>query len=152
MCQVLYDVFNLILQNCTTLLTYKFGGSMLTEAERKFYNTNGYLLVKNLLEDKYIDVMFSTVANLLTHFGGEVMESYNNFNSWDDENLNEAMILLRKQGQKRFSAIFESVRSSLALNNLCSCQRVTDYVSDILNAKPDCLSYQTFFLRMDTPF
>jgi len=105
---------------------------MLTESQRESYNTNGYLLVKNLLDEKYIDEMFSTVVNLMKQYGGKLMEPYERFESWEDDTFNEALIQLRKHDKRRFSAVFEAVRSSLALNNICCSNSITDYVPDII--------------------
>jgi len=125
---------------------------MISEAQRELYHTNGYLLVKNLLEKEFIERLFSTLVCLVVQYGGELAKPYAQFHSWEDDDLSELLIQLRKQDKKRFSAIYEAATKSFALNNVCHNNEITQYICAILGITPSYLSTQSIFLRMDPPF
>lgn len=124
---------------------------MITKQQLSEFKTTGYLRIRKVLSCESINEMFQTVVEAYKSYSGSLIDSDTAFTSWEDEKFSSALIKLRRQDQHRFSAIYDSMLASYALQKLCFNNRLGEYSAALLNARATDLCYRGAMLRMDVP-
>jgi ectoine hydroxylase-related dioxygenase (phytanoyl-CoA dioxygenase family) len=122
---------------------------MLTEEQILRFKRDGYLLAENVLSAVSLTEMFESVEKAFHEYGGDSGNA--DFSGFADVSFNRNLIDLRQRAPSRFSAVYDAMLASYALQKLCFNNRLGEYSAELLGVPPSSLCYRGTMLRMDTP-
>jgi ectoine hydroxylase-related dioxygenase (phytanoyl-CoA dioxygenase family) len=122
---------------------------MLTEEQILKFKRDGFLRVERVISPSSVVEMFASVEKALQVYGGDSGASA--FSGFTDAALNRLLIDLRERTPARFSAIYDAMLASYALQRLCFNNRLGEYSAELLGVSPSFLCYRGTMLRMDVP-
>ncbi len=123
---------------------------MLTSEDISFYDTHGYLIIKDVVpESLHLDLLKAVISLLLKyrpHLGFLKL-----VHSWDDGQLHQAIIQFRNEQPREFGLFYDTMFNSLALQQFYFHESILHRAAALLREEPISLSAASFVLRMDVP-
>ena len=117
---------------------------------KQFYQTNGYIIVKNIVPLDAINDLYQIVLNVLRKFCPDITD-FRQQEPWKDPLFHKAMLQFRSQHPAEFGCLFDTVQTSTALWRLGTDKRLCDVAAELMNDSDDGLSLTDLLLRMDAP-
>jgi len=74
----------------------------ISSEQKKEYNLNGSILIKNVVKEKELEYFFNTFCKLFLKYNSIIQKLYPKYSSWIDSDLHCDLILLRKNNPKLF--------------------------------------------------
>ena len=111
-------------------------------------NNNGYYVKKDCLSVDSINTFFSSFKKIVEFFLQTDLSKCSDFTSVE---LSSILIETRLKNPKIFSAIYDTLLKSNAINKLIYSNSLDKYASEFLDTKPDIIYTHGIQLRMDTP-
>ena len=115
----------------------------LTTEDLKFFNKNGYLIIKNLIPKKKINYILGSVKDYIKF----------NFSNYSNQYVSTDNILkeLRKKNKKKFGTFFDSFQTLGCASNILTEEKILLNVSKLLKTKFNNLTFTDFSIRFDPP-
>ena len=88
---------------------------MINKKDRKFYNSNGYLIKKKFVNKFQQRELFKTFSIILIK--NKIINPKKNLN-WKSNELNKKLILLRRKKPKIFSKIYDTIQKTIAIKKI----------------------------------
>lgn len=113
------------------------------------FKEDGYTIIKNLIPNKRINILLENIARLYYRFSNEKIEKFDEI--FFHGKFHQKMINFRKEEPELFGAIYDSLKTSVALNQVLMDDLVIENVAKFLNVTPGDLSVSEPMCRLDVP-
>lgn len=111
-----------------------------------FYKKHGYLLIKNSLSKiLFKNIQKSITSNLYKY------TKKKNYLPLDSLELNKHLKSLRKKSPKKFSYFFDTLQTSIALNNFWTNDGIIKIIEVLMGCEKSNISATDLLLRIDSP-
>lgn len=122
----------------------------LNDHQRSFFQDNGFLVVKNVIDPEFIRGLFMTTAQTFVKYRRSE-DRQPSYESWVDPSFNRDMIRLRREDPQTFSAVFDAVQTSSTMYALAANTTTLAIAAQLTREEPYMLSQSGKMLRMDPP-
>ena len=117
----------------------------------ELYNKDGYVIMKNIIPISRINAVLESVFKQYCKYSDNE-EGFESFDEpWNTELFHQKLISFRKSNPELFGAIYDTLKTNLALMNLVSDDNVTNFVSKLFGVKPSDFSVSDQMVRLDVP-
>ena len=117
----------------------------------ELYNKDGYVIMKNIIPISRINAVLESVFKQYCKYSDNE-EGFESFDEpWNTELFHQKLISFRKSNPELFGAIYDTLKTNLALMNLVSDDNVTNCVSKLFDMKPSDFSVSDQMVRLDVP-
>ena len=124
---------------------------MPTKKEIDFFNEQGYLKIKNVVEDEQINDLGKTVLLLCRKYASDYFHEISENNVFANEHFHDCIIKLKAEKPAIFGAIYDSVQCSVSLQSILLSKKMLDVISSITGQPPKFHSLFHSIIRMDVP-
>lgn len=124
---------------------------MITTEDINFYDTHGYVIIKDVVPEKLRQDILKAVLSMLTKYQPELRQQLQAVTSWDDPFLHTAMMRFRTEQPQQFGLFYDTMFNSLALQQFYFHPSILNLAAVLLREEPFGLSAASFVLRMDVP-
>jgi len=116
------------------------------------YKSDGYVVVKGLLDPELLDQQLKNIYKILRRFHkpSHILEDIKE--PWKNMLLHEEIINFRQTDPKLFSGFYDSLQSSVALTRIVSSKKLLDCAAGLLELEACELSSNEQASRVDVPF
>ena len=117
----------------------------------ELYNKDGYVIMKNIIPISRINSVLESVFKQYCKYSDNE-EDFESFDEpWNTKLFHQKLISFRKSNPELFGAIYDTLKTNLALMNLVSDDNVTNCVSKLFDMKPSDFSVSDQMVRLDVP-
>ncbi len=120
---------------------------LITKSKQNFYNKNGFVLVKNLLNKSNIKKLQKTILNRSKNY----LKDKKNFRSIYDKQFHSELIRLKKVEPKKFGSLYDSIQRSLQLYSIICEKSLIKNICNLTKLKKENISFNGENIRMDLP-
>lgn len=124
---------------------------MLVELYEK-YSTDGFAIVKNIVPESRRNALLENIFKLYCKYSENLAEFSGLKEPWHSELFHQRMIELRKKDPQSFGAIYDSLKTSLTVNQLITDNAIVQNIAAFLETTPSDLSLSEPMTRLDPPF
>ena len=117
----------------------------------KFYNENGYIVLKDIIPRSKIDSLLESIFKLYCKYSNNSDDFQGIQNPWITELFHTKLIEFRETNPQDFGAIYDTLKTSLPLTQIVTDDNVVDHVARSLEIKPSDLSISEPMCRLDVP-
>ena len=117
----------------------------------KFYNENGYIILKDIIPRSKIDSLLESIFKLYCKYSNNSDDFQGIQNPWTTELFHTKLIEFRETNPQDFGAIYDTLKTSLSLTQIVTDDNVVDNVARALEIKPSDLSISEPMCRLDVP-
>ncbi len=118
-----------------------------SKSKQKFYNKNGFVLIKNLLSKSNLKKIQKTILNRSKNY----FKDNKIYNSIYDENFHSQLMHLKKFNPKKFGSLYDSIQRSLQIYSIICETKLIKYICKLTNLKKENISFNGENIRMDLP-
>ena len=120
---------------------------LMNKSKLRFYNKNGFVIIKNLLSKTNIKKLQKTILNRSKNY----FNNKKNFLSIYDKKFHLNLINLKKNNPKKFGSLYDSIQRSLQLYSIICETNLTKYICKLSKLKKENISFNGENIRMDLP-
>ena len=102
-----------------------------TKKEIEFFNEQGYLKIKNVVDDEQINDLGKTVLLLCRKYASDYFHEISENNVFANEHFHDCIIKLKAEKPSIFGAIYDSVQCSVSLQSILLNKKMLDVISSI---------------------
>ena len=124
---------------------------MPTKKEIDFFNEQGYLKIKNVIDHEQINDLGKTVLLLCRKYASDYFHGISEDNIFNNENFHDCIIKLKAEKPSVFGAIYDSVQCSVSLQSILLSKKILDIISSISGQPSKFHSLFHSLIRMDVP-
>jgi len=124
---------------------------MPTKKEIDFFNEQGYLKIKNVVDDEQINDLGKTVLLLCRKYASDYFHEISENNVFANEHFHDCIIKLKTEKPSIFGAIYDSVQCSVSLQSILLNKKMLDVISSITGQPSKFHSLFHSIIRMDVP-
>ena len=122
-----------------------------TKKEIEFFNEQGYLKIKNVVDDEQINDLGKTVLLLCRKYASDYFHEISENNVFANEHFHDCIIKLKAEKPSIFGAIYDSVQCSVSLQSILLNKKMLDVISSITGQPSKFHSLFHSIIRMDVP-
>tara|TARA_B110000438_G_scaffold276858_1_gene298980 strand:+ start:673 stop:1536 length:864 start_codon:yes stop_codon:yes gene_type:complete len=116
------------------------------------FKKDGYTIIRNIIPNKTINTLLENISQLYCKFSNESEDEIKKLDEPFNQSIfHEKLINFRKEEPELFGAIYDSLKTSVALNQILMNDLVIDNVAKFLNVTPSDLSVSEPMCRLDVP-
>lgn len=116
------------------------------------FKEDGYIIIKNIIPNRRIDTLLENISLLYCKFSNESEDEIKKLDApFNHSIFHEKLIDFRKEEPELFGAIYDSLKTSVALNQVLMDDLVIENVAKFLNVTPSDLSISEPMCRLDVP-
>jgi len=116
------------------------------------FEKDGYTIIKKLIPDRRINSLLENISKLYSKFSNESSKEIEKLKEPFNHNIfHQKLIKFRKDEPELFGAIYDSLKTSVALNQIIMDDVVIENISKFLNVMPSELSVSEPMCRLDVP-
>ena len=110
-----------------------------------------YVIKNNVLKKTSVKKFFKTFLKLTYFYGGKYFKKDMNYKNWDDTELIESLLFLRKNHSKKFSSIYDNIQGTVAIKKILVDNNLHVIAANFLGVNPETIIHYNSFLRIDPP-
>ena len=116
------------------------------------FKEDGYTIIKNIIPNTRINLLLENIFKLYCKFSNERGDEIKKLDDpFNHSIFHEKLINFRKEKPELFGAIYDSLKTSVALNQILMDDSVIENISKFLNVTPSELSISEPMCRLDVP-
>jgi ectoine hydroxylase-related dioxygenase (phytanoyl-CoA dioxygenase family) len=115
--------------------------------KRNIFESNGYIILKNIILKKKISQIQKVIFNRAKIY----LNNNKSFKSFNDINFHKHLIKLKIKNPKRFGSFYDSIQKSLEIYSIMTDEKLISEVSSITKLKKENLSINGENIRIDIP-
>lgn len=123
----------------------------LTDSQIAAYRDDGFLIIRDIIPLRLIKRLYDATTHLFAKYDTSWDPSEEGHAPWHNPAFHQKMIQLRQDAPLEFGALYDSVQTSIALQQLTSHEAITNTAATLLKQEAIGLSATGFMLRMDAP-
>lgn len=118
---------------------------------KKFIDTNGYIIVRNIVPINLLDQMIKLIASRFTEITKIKLKEKLIQNHKVSKELDNNLYILRKNNPEIFGYLYDSIQSSVLLNQLFTNKIIIKNLCKISGIKQESFSTSGLIQRLDPP-
>ena len=109
------------------------GSDSLTNGKKEidFFNEQGYLKIKNVIDHEQINDLGKTVLLLCRKYASDYFHEISENNVFANEHFHDCIIKLKAEKPSIFGAIYDSIQCSVSLQSILLSKKMLDIISSI---------------------
>ena len=105
----------------------------ISSEQKKEYNLNGSILIKNVVKEKELKYLFNTFCKLFLKYNPIIQKDYPQYSSWIDSDLHRDLIMFRNNNPKLFGGFYDSLKLCYPLNRMFYDSSIAGLAAELLN-------------------
>jgi len=122
---------------------------------QEFFRENGYALLPQVISPQLRQSTYVALVRLLGKYNVDLSPSLLSellqADPWVDDRFHDAMISFRQKQPLFFGAMYDTIQTSIALQQLCGCDALIEAACQAIGEDPHCLTLTGHMMRMDAP-
>tara|TARA_B100000674_G_C37955842_1_gene969526 strand:+ start:1165 stop:1968 length:804 start_codon:yes stop_codon:yes gene_type:complete len=114
------------------------------------YSSTGLYRHPQVLPDHYLISCKKAILSSFNYFSPELFASFD-YNSFECQSFHDALLNLRINNPHVFSAIYDSLQSSVALKRIACSNIISSIACKLLSCSPESLFLRNTIVRLDAP-
>lgn len=127
---------------CTTILS---------EKQTISFQEQGFLIIKNIVEQESIDTLYRVLVNLFKKYNPSTTQDFFEGRTWENNDFHKAIAKFRHERPKHFSHMYDSMQTTVALWQLTTNKTISAVVAELMHTEPTGLTVTDCLFRMDAP-
>ena len=120
-----------------------------TKKEIDFFNEQGYLKIKNVVDDEQINDLGKTFLLLCRKYASNYFHEISENNVFSNEHFHDCIIKLKAEKPSIFGAIYDSVQCSVSLQSILLNKKILECISSLSGEPTQFHSLFHSIIRMD---
>jgi ectoine hydroxylase-related dioxygenase (phytanoyl-CoA dioxygenase family) len=120
-----------------------------SEEHKNFFKKEGYLVVKNIVPQEKIDMLYRSMVAVFQKYHPHEQEDFLRGVSWENTHFHQRMAEFRKQDPRVFSALYDSMQTTVALWNFVTDPILAGIAAALMDEDIAGLTTTDALLRMD---
>tara|TARA_Y100000590_G_C15675602_1_gene997895 strand:+ start:592 stop:1407 length:816 start_codon:yes stop_codon:yes gene_type:complete len=130
----------------------RFFLSTLSQNEINDFNRDGFLIKRKCIEISKINNVIKTFFNLCANIDKNKFSHYSPENIFANDQFSKDLITFRKNSPKIFGAIYDTMQTTVSMQELGLNEIASNDISILLNTSKSNLMCFNYLFRMDPPF
>jgi ectoine hydroxylase-related dioxygenase (phytanoyl-CoA dioxygenase family) len=116
----------------------------------KKFNKNGFIIKKNVLSKKDINLLVKMISFNLNRFKKKTLTNVNIL-SWKNKTFTRKIMFFRKQYPKLFSYYYDLIQTNVTLKKITSKEIILKNVAKLMKIDINSVSHSNSMIRLDGP-
>lgn len=114
------------------------------------YNKNGFVIIKNVLPKKDINLILKMITYNLNFFKKKSTKKFES-KCWSNKKFTKKLMCFRNKNPNLFSYFYDLVQSNIILKKITTNNKILKNISRLLKININSISHSNVMVRMDGP-